>query len=88
MCMCVIMYAAGVVGLVMDSDSPLAVLRLLRMFRLGRTMKALRENKDVQALLEATIGSGIPMLNNVMFLSTIIIMFGECLCPCICVCVV
>ena len=46
----------GVIGLVAQSDSPLTILRLLRIFRLGRTVKALQQNKDVQALLDATIG--------------------------------
>ena len=46
----------GLIGVIVGSDSPLAILRLFRMFKLGRTVKALKNNKDVQALLDATMG--------------------------------
>lgn len=52
----------GLLGLILQSESPLAVLRLFRISRIGRTAKALKENEDIQALLDATIGMRAPLV--------------------------
>jgi len=66
----------SMVSIFMDAGANMSVLRVFRVARLGRTLRALKESKEIRQILKASIGSGIPFMNNLTFLAFLMVMFG------------
>ena len=66
----------GIADMVLQIGGNVAFVQTLRLVRVAKALRGLRDNKSVQTLLKASLGSGVPMLNSVLFLLLLLAMFG------------
>ena len=67
----------GMADTVVQIGLNVSFIRLFRLLRIIKALRGLRENKDVGTLLKASLGSGVPMMNNMLFLVLLLTMFGN-----------